>query len=411
MEQQTKSLASIFFVFAGYVLSVTAFVLGGTVGSQLTFQQGILCLLVGDMILGLYAGLIGYVGFRTQKSSADLFKPVFGRKGQVIAATVVSLFSLIFVSVYSSLVGSMMSSLFNLNNPFIGLFLYLILITFINLKGFKGMSVISNLGVPAIGIFVIYGMIVIAQKIGFSNVTTAVPSTPASFFAVLSTVVASWTTGATFSSDITRYVKKGRLVFFVTFGSFLCVTVLESVGLICALGTGESNIVTILGQLHMSGVAFIIYLLLTITSGQAVVFIAAQALANVANVIKKEEAPEKAITANSFIVPISVFAAIVAVFMTINGFTNSFLSALSLIGIFIPPVGGAIVSHYFFVEREYVKTFENMPEYRPIAFVPWIVGVLVSKFLPMGIHPLNGFITAIILYFVLRKVTDKKDAA
>lgn len=403
---ETKGLGSVFFVFAGYVLSVTAFVLGGNVGNQLKFTDGVLALLVGNMILAFYSGIIGYVGTKTQKSSTDMFKPVFGVKGQVVTSSIVSLFSLVFVSVYSSLVGSMMASLFHLPTPYIGLVFYLVFILIVNLKGFKGMSFISKIGVPAIALFVIYGLVVIGNKIGFANVATATPIAPASFFTVVSVVTASWMTGATFSSDITRFVRRPWYVWIVTVGSFLCVTLLEVVGLVCSLGTGKSDIVQILGDLNMSVAAFCIYILLTITSGQAVLFIAAQALENITKVIRGDEKAEDGkFTARFYIVPCCVFAGIVGVIITANGFTSTFLALLGVIGTAIPPVGGTLVSHFLLVEREYVKSFENMPAYRAVGFVAWICGICVSKFIAWGIQPLNGFVTAIVVYWILRKIS------
>lgn len=408
MENQTKGLGSVFFVFAGYVLSVTAFLIGGNVGTQLSFGDGMLALLIGNIVLAFYAGVIGYIGTRSKKSSTEIFQPVFGVKGQVVTATIVSIFSLVFVSVYASLVGSMMASLFNLKTPYVGLFLYLILITLINYKGFKGMSLFSKMAVPAIGIFVVYGVITIGQKIGFTNVVAAQPISPSSLFTVVSMVAASWMTGATFSSDITRFVKKPFYVWIVTFGSFVCVTILEGVGLLCALGTGQSDLVAILGELNMSAVAFIIYLLLTITSGQAVLYIAALALENITKVVRGPEASKDGkFSAKAYIIPCCVFGGIIALIMTVGGLTSMFQSWLGIIGIAIPPVGGAIVGHFILVEREYEKTFINMPDYRWQAFVAWICGVLVSAFVNAGIKPLNGFLVAIVVYAVLRKVTDK----
>lgn len=408
MNNEKKGLGSVFFVFAGYVLSVTAFVIGGNVGNQLTFGKGVLALLAGNMILAFYAGIIGFIGTKANKSSTDIFKPVFGVKGQVIAATIVSLFSLVFVSVYSSLVGSMMSSLFGGISPYIGMTLYLIIITLINLKGFKGMSIFSKIGVPVIGLFVIYGVCMVGSHVGFKNLATAQPITPTSFSAVVSVVAASWMTGATFSSDITRFVKKNWYVWIVTVGSFLCVTVLETVGLICALGTGKGDLVSILADLNMSVVAFVIYLLLTITSGQAVIYIAALALENITKVIRGRENLESdgKFTANFFIIPSCIFAAVFAVFMTANGFTATFLSWLGIIGTAIPPVGGTLVGHFFLVEKEFKKTFENMPMYRFAAFIAWVGGICVSALVPYGIKPLNGFLTGMILYAVIRYVTN-----
>ncbi|MFI3312288.1 MAG: cytosine permease [Eubacteriales bacterium] len=407
MKQETKGLGSVFFVFAGYVLSVTAFVLGGNVGNQLGFTQGILALLVGNLLLGLYAGVLGLIGKKTGRSSTDLFKPVFGIKGQVIAASIVSLFSLVFVSVYCSLVGNMMTSLFPGLSPFVGLAVYLVILVIINLKGFKGMSIFSKIGVPIIAAFVIYGLVSVGNKVGFANVLTAEPTTPTTFFAAVSVIAASWMTGATFSADITRFVKKPSYVFIATIGSFICVTLLETVALICALGTGQSDLVQILASLDMSAVAFVIYVLLTISSGQAVVFIAAQALENITKVVRGREGQESdgKFTAKHFIVPSCIFAGAIGVFMTLNGFTSTFLSLLGIIGTAIPPVGGTIVGHFLVVEREFEKTFDNMPSLRISGFISWICGVCVSFFMTWGIAPVNGFVTAVVVYALLRKFT------
>ncbi|MFI3236708.1 MAG: cytosine permease [Lachnospiraceae bacterium] len=409
MNGETKGLGSVFFVFAGYILSVTAFVLGGNVGNQLGFTNGVLALLLGNMILALYAGVLGYIGKKAQKSSTDLFKPVYGLKGQVITSSIVSMFSIVFVSVYCSLVGSMVSSLFPGVSPYVGLVIYLAILTLINIKGFKGMSIFSKIGVPMIGFFVIYGLIVVGNKIGFGNALTADPTQPASFSSAVSVIAASWMTGATFSSDITRYLKKSGYVFIVTVGSFLCVTLLEIVALLCALGTGQSDLVQILSDLNMSAVAFVIYVLLTITSGQAVVFISAQALENIIKVVRgKEGESDGKFTAKQFIIPSCIFAGLVGVFMTMNGFTSTFLSMLGIIGTAIPPVGGTIVAHFLLVEREYTETFKNIPAFRWAGFIGWITGICVSKLITIGISPLNGFVTAVIVYVVIRKITDKK---
>ena len=412
MKEETKGLGSVFFVFSGYVLSVTAFVIGGSVGNQLNFWQGVLALLTGNLVLAFYAGILGIIGMKTKRSSTDIFKPVFGVKGQVVTSTIVSLFSLVFVSVYSSLVGNMMSSLFHIT-PYIGLFCYLVIITLINLKGFKGMSLFSKIGVPVIGLFIVYGMIVVGRQIGFANVTTAVPVAPASFFAVVSFISASWMTGATFSSDLTRFVKKPSYVWIVTVGAFLCVTILESVGLMCSLGTGESNLVTILAKLNMSVVAFCIYLLLTITSGQAVIYIAALAMENITKVIRGREGKEEdgKFTTQFFVIPSCIFAGVIGIMMTANDFTSTFSSWLGIIGTAIPPVGGTLVGHFFFVEKDYKKTFEHMPAYRIEAFIAWIIGVVVSKSISFGIRPLNGFLAAVIIYVIARMITKKNKKA
>ncbi len=95
--------------------------------------------------------------------------------------------------------------------------------------------------------------------------------------------------------------------------------------------------------------------------------------------------------------------------MTANDFTSTFSSWLGIIGTAIPPVGGTLVGHFFFVDRDYKKTFENMPDYRIEAFIAWIVGIVISRTITFGIKPLNGFLAAVIFYAIARMITKKNN--
>lgn len=398
--EKGQSLLSIFFIFAGYVLSVTAFMVGGNVGNQTTLWSGIAAIIAGNLVLALYAGIIGYVGMKSKRSSTEIFQPVFGIKGQVFTSTIVTLFALCFISVYSSLVGNMMTSFFPNVSPFVGLTAYIFIIGAINLKGFKGMSTLSGIAVPAIAVFVVFGLYMVGTKIGFDNLDIAIPVNPQPFVTTLSLVVACWMTGATFSADLTRFVKKPAQVFVVTIGSFICVGVLETVGLFCALGTGQSDLIAILSQLNLSLVAFFIYTLLAITSGQALVYTFSLALTNISKVIRNKS--DGKFEEKFWIIPSCLFAGVIGAIMTVSGFASVFLSLLEIIGIAIPPIGGTLVANFLIVERNFEKPYINMPDYRITGFIAWALGILLARYIPIGIKPLNGFLVAVISFAAIR---------
>jgi cytosine permease len=404
---QTKSLSSIFFVFAGFVLSVTAFLIGTKVGKSVTLGKGLAALLSGNMILAAYAGLIGLIGMKTRRSSTVILRPVFGLQGQILVSALITFINVSFVSVYASMIGSQLASFFPTLSPYFGLFAFVIVVGAINWFGFKGLSILGRFGIPALAAFVVLGLIKVHSKVGFAQLAEAVPVEPMPWIAVLSFVTASWMTGGTLSSDLTRFARKPSYVFIITVGSFLCVTVLEAVGLICSLGAGEGNLVTILDKLGLDTVAIFIYLILGLTSGQAIVYSFSLAVMNITRVVNGGE--ESRIFNNRFWITAGcVIASVVGVIMTKTGLLFSFLNFIKVIGIAVPPVGGLIMAHFLIVERNFERPFENMPAIRLTAFVAWGLGVAGAHFLRFGIAPLNGFFVAVAVYTALRSILPQK---
>ncbi len=408
-EEQTQSLASIFFVFAGFVLSVTAFLIGTKVGQSVPLKEGIGALLLGNMILAAYAGVIGMIGMKTRRSSTVILRPVFGLQGQILVSALITFINISFVSVYASMIGSQLHSFYPFLSPYFGLFAFVMVVGGVNLFGFKGLSVLGKVGVPALAAFVVLGLVKVHARIGFDALTDAVPVTPLPWLTVLSFVTASWMTGGTLSSDLTRFARKPYYVFIVTFGAFLCVTILESVGLICSLGAGEGNLVTILDKLGLDSVAIFIYLILGLTSGQAIVYSFSLAVMNITKVINGGQ--ESRVFNNRFwIIAGCIFAAAVGVLMTRLGLLDSFKHFLIMIGAVVPPVGGLIMAHFLIVERDFDRPFERMPAVRLSAFAAWICGVAGAVFLKFGVTPLNGFFVAVIVYTALRFALPHKQA-
>jgi cytosine permease len=409
-EIQTKSLPSIFFVFAGFVLSLTAFLIGTKVGKSVTLAKGLIALITGNMILAAYAGVIGLIGMKTRRSSTVILRPVFGLQGQILVSALITFINISFVSVYASMIGSQLASFFPSLSPYFGLFAFIIVVGAVNLIGFKGLSVLGKIGVPALAFFVVLGLIKVHSKVGFEALAEAVPSDPLPWIAVLSFVTASWMTGGTLSSDLTRFARKPHYVFIVTFGAFLCVTVLEAVGLICSLSTGEGNLVNILNELGLDSVAIFIYLLLGLTSGQAIVYSFSLAVMNITKVLNGGK--ESRIFNNHFwIVAGCIIASVVGVIMTRTGLLFSFLNFVKVIGIAVPPVGGLIMAHFLIVERNFERPFEKMPAIRFPAFAAWFAGVAGAHFMKFGIAPLNGFFVAIAVYTALRFALKEKQGA
>lgn len=395
---QTQSTPTIVFTFAGLTLSVTAFLVGSNVGMNLPLSLGILVIIIGNIILALYSGFIGVIGQSTRKPSIMISKPAFGSYGQIITSTIVVIFLMGFVAVYSSMIGTLIHTMFPQVPALAGNLAFIICITLTTVSGFKGMSLLSKIGLPCLFVFVLYGLYQVNAQIGLSAVLEKTPVSSLGMGLIISQVISVWTAAATFSSDMTRFAKRRKDVFIITFLAFACTAVLESVGLICALGTGKGDLVAILQGLDIMAVALLIYLLLMWTSAQSLLYSFSLAFQDIAGVVTKGRSKA---SREVWVIVGGVVAFAGSVVMTLYGLTSSFNAFLLTVGIAIPSIGGILIAHYFVVQRNFETAFDNIPNVRVVAFVSWLAGIVVAKFVGWGIPAINGLITAAVLYSIL----------
>lgn len=398
-EEQTQSFANLAMVFAGLTLSITAFLVGSTIGSGLTLFEGIGAIIVGNVLLALYAGILGLIGMRTRTSSTIVSRPAFGIKGQIVSSTIIALFLMGFNAVYATAIGALLHALFPIIPAWIGSIVFVACIVLTSIYGFKGMSWLSKSAIPLIAIFVIFGLSRVSSSVGgLSKVWDVVPTGDITFGVAVSVVFSCWATAATFSPDLARFAKNTFHVFGATFFAWVCcTTLLEIVGLICALGAGTGDLVQIMVNLNLVWAALITYLLLMWTSGQSLLYSFALALSNIENTLTKEVRYGRAF----WISVGGVVAFIGSLIMGYYGLTSAFQNFLLTIGVAIPPIGGILIAHYFIVSRSQKTSDDSFPAFNYSAFVAWVVGICVAKFVQLGIPPLQGMFAALITYSII----------
>jgi len=395
---ETQKLSKLIFAFSGLTLSVTAFLVGSNVGSNLPLYIGMIAIIFGNLVLAVYAGLIGLIGYKNKESSVVISRPVFGNYGQIVTSGVVVIFLMGFVSVYATLFGELINTLFPLISPYLGSLIFIALITISTIKGFSGISGFSKIGVPLLGIFVFYGLYKVNNLVGLSDIVNIKPVGKLAFGLVMSQVISVWSSAATFSSDINRFAQKSKHVLITTFVAFGLTAVLEIIAFILALGTGEANLVAILKSLNLVVPALFIYLLLMWTSGQTLLYSFSLAFNNIYKLFIKDK---KEISNSKWVILGSVLALIGSFIMLSYGVTASFNKFLLTIGIAIPAIGGILIAHYHIVYRGKTNHFGVISSFRLNAFISWGIGILIAKYINLGIPALNGMLSASIVYIIL----------
>ena len=85
-----KGFLTMFMIMLGFTFFSASMWVGQQLAEGLDFYGFIKSLILGGMILGLYTGLLGYVGAKTGLSMDLLAKRAFGEKGSYISSAMIS---------------------------------------------------------------------------------------------------------------------------------------------------------------------------------------------------------------------------------------------------------------------------------------------------------------------------------
>ena len=217
-----KSLLQLVIVQIGWNISVSSFLVGGVVGGGTTFVEGMLAVLLGNVLLVAVAYLIGIVGYRTGLTSYLAARAVFGTRGSIVVTVLLGVVAMGFIGVLAATWGIAVNRLIPAVPGWAFVLAFALAITSTAIFGFKGLQRYSAIAVPIEIAIALLALVAIAQtEKGFSGVVAAVPATAIGFGAAVGAVMSTWITGAALVSDVTRFARSGRHVLIGVFAGFV----------------------------------------------------------------------------------------------------------------------------------------------------------------------------------------------
>jgi len=143
-----KSLVQLVIVQIGWNISVSSFLVGGVVGGGTTFVEGLLAILLGNLLLVAVAYLIGMVGFRTGLTSYLASRAVFGTRGSIIVTVLLGVVAMGFIGVLADTWGTAVNKLVPAVPGWAFVLAFALAITSTAIFGFKGLQRYSAIAVP-----------------------------------------------------------------------------------------------------------------------------------------------------------------------------------------------------------------------------------------------------------------------
>ncbi|MCG8473841.1 MAG: cytosine permease [Desulfobacterales bacterium] len=373
-------------VMLGFTFFSASMWSGGTLGAGLTAKQLIATVMVGNLLLGCYTGLLAYVAAKTGLSTHLLTRFSFGEKGSYLPSFLLSITQVGWFGVGVAMFALPVQKItgWNIHALIIASGL---LMTATAWFGIRALTLLSFVAVPSIAIL---GSLSVGKAFstfgGLDAWFAMTPKEPLGLFTAIGICVASFISGGTLTPDFTRFSKNSKTAVWTTLiAFFLGNSLMFLFGAVGAAFYQQSDIFYVLMEQGMIVWAVVILGFNIWTTNDNALYASGLGFSNITGFPKKY-----VVLANG------IFGTLAALYLY-----NNFVGWLSLLNTMLPSIGGILIADYFMVrKRLYGRLDETRFEtVRVSAIVAWAAGVVAAKTLP-GIAPVNSVLAAIGVYLV-----------
>ncbi|HTN97892.1 MAG TPA: cytosine permease [Nordella sp.] len=398
-----RSLFSVTMVWIGFPMIITGAMTGSILVLGMGFADALKAMIIGNLIMFCYVGLLGLLGTEKGVNFALLASIVFGRKGYMLASGLLSTLLLGWYAVQTGITGALISSTYDLNYVAMTVIAGLLYvgITFIGVRGLHWIGVVS---VP---LFVILGIWVAADAASTTS-WSAIMAYPGnngvatmSMGVGLTVVIALFIDAGTVTADFNRWAADRKSSLISTFSAFPfanLVAMLVGGVMTAALAVpnanpfGVDNMFGYMNGKQMAWLSLLAFIFLYCNLGS----VCAHCLYNAAT------GWSRILGSNMRLMAIVLGA--IGIVVAAGNIWAFFIEWLSLLGILVPPIGAIILVDQYLVRKNATAT----ADWRAPAFIAWaagsIVALLVEFNVPHWSTAISAFVVAAIAYLILSKV-------
>ncbi|MEO9003203.1 MAG: cytosine permease [Ginsengibacter sp.] len=394
------------FILWGLVLVVSSLLVGGVVGTQLSFKNAMIVIVMAGIFNSLISILIGIIGTRTGFTSAMIFRFSYGNIGVILPNFIMSITTVVWFAVILNLTRDAFIAIVHvtMEQPLLywGITLLMAIIFVIPAyKTIKWIAYVDYLAAPAI-VFILIATVWGALDIGGGprHIIQQAPLTSGSILIVFTSAAGGWLHSNTMMSDFTRFYKtekQAAIGIFLTFGVMM---VFQYIGAtIGALATGEWNIFLIMDRFGLLEITFFAIFLGSLSTCMAAIYFAANLMA--APPIpeyKNEEKTRKLVL---------LIAWAFALFFAWYGPDQIFNFFLQFLAWLVGPIAMTVITDYWLFPKKRKDYESGFPAMRinPAAYLAWIGGFLVGYFTQhFFISLINGMVATGILYYTWMRI-------
>jgi cytosine permease len=390
-------------IWSGFGIAFICAVIGGIIQQGLGTVDAIWAIIIGNIILFLYASAIGYPAGKWGLNFPLTIKSVFGGKGSVVPVTVLALLVTGWFSFHSWLTGDIIRAAFKIENKILiggiaasaGLLYGLPVI-----YGIKSMALVRKIAIPAMLIFAVYYIVTKVVPAG-DQIWTQKGTGSIGFWTGVSMAWATFAVSGTMTGDIVRYTRTGWQAVAVTGVAFLISNApFMILGAVISAAVAnpdvpyflDSDSFTVLIPIAM------LALLSTWSTADACLYNASLGFTNAFPALNWRKA--------------ALLGTAIGVLAAATGLVSSVVDYLLFIGLVVPPIGAVIVIDYFFIRGKTGFSLLRDDHVNIAAVLSVVVGLVVgffiSKAYPNFIFGIPGILSASLTYVILWTIAGER---
>jgi cytosine permease len=405
-----KSIWSLAPLLMGFTLYSGTLFAGGLVGPQFQFFPDLLGLiLLGNLILGVYAAGLAQIAARTGLSTVLMARFSFGNIGSRWVDFILGFTQIGWYAWGSALIADLLNKLLgvpaSLNWLTILFFTYFFCWT--AYIGYRAMDWLSRIAVPAMLILMIWSLSIAAGQVGgLTGLQAITPKAEMTVGAALTIIVGTFVSGGTQATNWSRFANSGKTASISTLAAFFFANgFLIFTGAFCALvysGVSDvadsSDIVQVMAYQGLLFWGMVLLFLNMWTTQDNTMYAFSVAGSHMFRTNKR----------TWFVLG----GATIALFLSWLGIYEALVPYLILLGTFIPPIGGIIMADYWLYRRGMFPALDRpQPAFNWAGIIAYVLAsaiAYVSSQANFGIAPINGIIAAVIIYYGLAKVLPSR---
>lgn len=391
-----KPFWSLCLLLMGFALTSTTLFAGGALGPAFSIPQLITIIIIGNLILGCYCAALGYIASQTGLTTVLMARFSFGNVGSRWVDFIMGFTQIGWYAFTTAIVVQVLLEL--LGGPSQG-FLYVLLVLFFNYAfcatayiGYRAIDWLSRLAVPAMLILV---AISLALAFRDFNGTLPEPTGSMNMGAALAVVIGTFISGGTQATNWSRFADSGKSAVISTLSAFMVVNgILVFAGAFCTLVYGSEDLIKAMATQGILAGGVILLILNVWTTQDNTIYAFSVAGANMFRTRKR----------HAFVLG----GATLALVFTLSGIYELLPQYLIFLGTVIPPVGGIIMVDFWLRHGgRFPKLSSRLPAFNWAGVVAYVIGSVVAFVTGnagLGIGPVNGIVTAAVLYGVFCRV-------
>jgi cytosine permease len=386
---QRKSVWSMGLVLLGFTFFTATMWAGGSIGVAFDFPTMIMVLLVGNLLLGTYAAILGYIAAKSGLNTALMSRFTFGEMGSKLSDFILGFTQIGWYAWGTATMAILIVKLTgipeSLTIPLMIIFGFGFCITaFI---GYRGLELLSRFAVPAMIILVAVSMgIATSDAGGLSGLMSITPTSTMTISAAITLVFGTFVSGGTQATNWTRFAKSGKTAVIATLlAFFLGNGLMTLIGAFGALVYQQADIVDIMVAQGLATLGILMLFLNLWTTQDNTVYNFAVAGCNLVRTKRRKT--------------VTIVGAAIGTVLAVLGMYQWLIPFLILLGTFIPPIGGVIMASYFvYYKRQYPSLEDTvLPAFNIPGLAAYAVGSLAAYSSPW-IAPIVGVLVSALVY-------------